>query len=194
MKIKTILFLLLASVCFASAQWDFANPKYGGNFQARAGYQYDTEADTVTTYEKFRAVVDGNIEVVVGFTDNQLTSSSIRFDLFDAASPFLAYSMGEIKVGSVFYHDLSFSVSLGADAAYLARSEEVEVGGEIDYFFWKFLAYLGGTYTTDETLVPYVGLVYNYSNTWEVGVCVAQIYSSSDLLTTMISSDITLKF
>ena len=194
MKIKTILFLLLAFVCFASAQWNLANPKYGGNFQARAGYQYDTEADTVTTYEKFRAVVDGNIEVMVAFTDNQLTSSSIRFDIFDVASPFLTYSMGEIKAGSALYYDLPFSVSLGAEAAYLARAEEVEVGGEIDYFFWKFLAYAGGTYTTNKTTVPYVGLVYNHSDTWEVGVCVVQIYSSSDLLTTMISSDITLKF
>lgn len=194
MKIKTILFLLASLVCFASAQWNLANPKYGGNFQARAGYQYDTDADTVTTYERFRAVADGNWEITVAFTDAALTFSSIRFDLFDIASPFLAYSMGELKAGSAFYYDLPFSVSLGAEGAYLARAQEVEVGGEVDFFFWKFLAYAGGTYTTDKTSAPYVGLVYIHDDRWELGFCAVQVYSSSDLLTTVLSSDVTLKF
>ena len=193
MKIKTILFCLLALACAASAQWNIFNPKYGGNMQFRAGYQYDTEADTVNAYAKMRAVVDENIEVMVGVTNNSITTMSVRFDLFDLASPFLAFSNGELKAGTCVYYDIG-SFSLAGETAYLARADEVEVGGEVDYFFWKFIAYLGGTYATDKTLVPYTGIVYVHNDHWELGATLVQIYYDSEHLTNLVSADVTLKF
>lgn len=171
---KLLTSIILSCGLAMAAGWDIFNPKYAGNAQVRAGYDYNHTYENGEGFVQGRAVLLENVELSAKVYGYDLDNVSVKVDVFDYGAVAAQYNDFDesFDLAVQFYYDFEGS-SIGAEYSYNTESKEVNLTYEIDAYSGNNIFYAGGNVSSsgDNTASGwYFGYVRTFSK-FDVGIC-----------------------